>query len=183
VGERRTTFEWDTGQISFSNRLQLRFTQEIPDGAVRLPGAATAGDQKGSFRIRATSRSSTLVLQALDHVRDRVRIPGPERRGPGSAGLNTMTLNVDWTKGKRLFRTQMGQFKVPFGRQEMTSSFNQQFVDRSIVAGEYERGRDLGFSSTACRPATSSNGARGSSTGTAAATTRTTTPSISTTRG
>jgi len=27
----------------------------------------------------------------------------------------------------------------------MTSSFNLQFVDRSIVAGEYEKGRDLGF--------------------------------------
>ena len=44
------------------------------------------------------------------------------------------------------FRVVFGQFKVPFGRQEMTSSGNQQFVDRSLVSDEYERGRDIGVS-------------------------------------
>jgi hypothetical protein len=37
-----------------------------------------------------------------------------------------------------------GQFKVPSGRQQMTSSGNQQFVDRSNVSDEYARGRDTG---------------------------------------
>jgi phosphate-selective porin OprO/OprP len=35
---------------------------------------------------------------------------------------------------------------VPFGRQQLTSSGNQQFVDRSLVSDEYERGRDIGVS-------------------------------------
>jgi phosphate-selective porin len=34
---------------------------------------------------------------------------------------------------------------VPFGRQEMTSSGSQQFVDRALVSNEYSRGRDTGF--------------------------------------
>ncbi len=44
------------------------------------------------------------------------------------------------------FRVVFGQYKVPFGRQQMTSSGNQQFVDRSLVSDEYLRGRDIGVS-------------------------------------
>jgi phosphate-selective porin len=44
------------------------------------------------------------------------------------------------------FRVVFGQYKVPFGRQQLTSSGNQQFVDRSLVADEFERGRDIGVS-------------------------------------
>jgi phosphate-selective porin len=39
-----------------------------------------------------------------------------------------------------------GQYKVPFGHREMTSSGSQQFVDRSLVSNEYARGRDIGLS-------------------------------------
>ncbi len=38
-----------------------------------------------------------------------------------------------------------GQYKVPFGRQELTSSGNQQFVDRSLVSNRFARGRDIGL--------------------------------------
>ena len=44
------------------------------------------------------------------------------------------------------FRVVFGQYKVPFGRQEMTSSGSQQFVDRSLVSNEFARGRDIGVS-------------------------------------
>ncbi|HYO12950.1 MAG TPA: porin, partial [Thermoanaerobaculia bacterium] len=43
-----------------------------------------------------------------------------------------------------LFQLKAGQYKVPFGRQELTSSGNQEFVDRSIVSNEFARGRDIG---------------------------------------
>ena len=38
-----------------------------------------------------------------------------------------------------------GQFKVPSFLQQLTSSGNQSFVDRSIVSDEFARGRDTGF--------------------------------------
>jgi hypothetical protein len=38
-----------------------------------------------------------------------------------------------------------GQFKVPFGRQEFTSSEKQQFVDRSILSFEFTKSRDVGL--------------------------------------
>jgi phosphate-selective porin len=43
------------------------------------------------------------------------------------------------------FRVIVGQFKAPLGRQELNSSGNQQFVDRSVVSNEYSRGRDTGL--------------------------------------
>lgn len=41
-------------------------------------------------------------------------------------------------------RFQAGQFKVPLGRQRLTSSGSQQFVDRSGVSREFAPGRDIG---------------------------------------
>ena len=35
-----------------SNRIQPRFTLELPDDSVQLPGTPAKGDSKGSFRIR-----------------------------------------------------------------------------------------------------------------------------------
>ena len=37
-----------------------------------------------------------------------------------------------------------GQFKVPFGRQQLASAMNQQFVDRAAVEDTFARGRDIG---------------------------------------
>ena len=38
--------------MEISNRVQVRYTHELPDDAVKLPGTANAGDARGSFRIR-----------------------------------------------------------------------------------------------------------------------------------
>lgn len=37
-----------------------------------------------------------------------------------------------------------GKFKVPFGRQQLTSSFQQQAIDRSLVSDEFAKGDDDG---------------------------------------
>ena len=50
------------------------------------------------------------------------------------------------TKGKKQFMVKLGQYKVPFGLQELVSSGSQQLVDRSLVSNSYFRGRDTGVS-------------------------------------
>lgn len=40
---------------------------------------------------------------------------------------------------------RVGQYKVPFNRQRVVSSANMRFVDRSIVNGEFNLDRDIGF--------------------------------------
>ena len=46
------SLEFEKGGLSFSNRLQFRFTGQSPDAATQLPGTLGRGDSKGSFRIR-----------------------------------------------------------------------------------------------------------------------------------
>ena len=38
--------------MEMSNRIMGRYTHEFPDDTIRLPGTESAGDDKGSFRIR-----------------------------------------------------------------------------------------------------------------------------------
>ena len=51
---------------------------------------------------------------------------------------------VDPTGHAASFASSSASSRSPFGRQEMTSSGSQQFVDRSLVSNEYARGRDIG---------------------------------------
>jgi len=66
---------------------------------------------------------------------------------PGNVGAILEDASIAWDpQGMGKFRIVFGQYKVPFGRQQMISSGNQQFVDRSLVSDEYLRGRDIGVS-------------------------------------
>ena len=51
----------------------------------------------------------------------------------------------------RPFRLAVGQFKAPFGLQQLTSSGRQQFVDRAITDAKFAPGREMGamFAGTA----------------------------------
>ena len=42
------------------------------------------------------------------------------------------------------YRITLGQYKAPFGLQQLTSSGRQQFVDRAITDGKFTPGRDMG---------------------------------------
>jgi hypothetical protein len=140
------TAEFDKASVTFMNRLQLRYTDQIPDGTVQLPGTAAKGDSKGSFRIRRYEPQFQGWLFSKD-LTFKLEFAFQDLQNNAVAGgaINDAYFTYDFTKGKKAFRLQMGQFKVPFGRQELTTSFALQFVDRSLVAGEYERGRDQGL--------------------------------------
>ncbi len=126
----KTTIKNKNAELSLSNRVQIRFTEEMPE----------VGDDKGSFRIRraktkfegwAYTKNLTYELQL--NWADSANV------------LEDAVVNYDFTKGKKLFQLKAGQFKVPFGRQELTSSGSQQFVDRAAVSNTFARGRDIGI--------------------------------------
>jgi len=143
----QTTAEFDKASITFMNRLQLRFTEQMPDDQTKLPGTGAAGENKPSFRIRRYepqfqgwiyTKDLTFKLEfAFQDFQNGAVAPG--------GGINDAYFNYDFTKGKKKLRAQLGQFKVPFGRQELTTSFALQLVDRAGVAAEFERGRDQGL--------------------------------------
>lgn len=62
---------------------------------------------------------------------------------PGDPQFDLKDFYLDYRLAESL-RVKLGQFKTPFGFQELTSSKKQQLVDRSLASEEFVPGRDLG---------------------------------------
>jgi hypothetical protein len=139
----KTTIETDKALMNISNRIQLRFTQEMPDDATQLAGTPAKGDPRGSFRIRRAKfkLDGWFYKKNLQYE---FQANWAELAGTAGNTVEDANINLD-VKGDKRFMIKFGQFKVPFGRQELTSSGSQQFVDRSAVSNEYAKGRDMGL--------------------------------------
>jgi phosphate-selective porin len=140
----KTTLGFDKAQVNISNRVQVRFTEEFPDDSVKLSGTENAGDSKGSFRIRRAK----FKLDGWFYKKEltfEVQTNWPAATGSNiGAFLEDANINWDVSK-KKAFQIKFGQFKYAQGRQELTSSGSQQFVDRSLVENRYSAGRDTGL--------------------------------------
>jgi len=129
----KTTITTKQAELVISNRMQIRMTDEDRE-------VEPAGDpNRTSFTIRrmrtkfdgwAFNKDFTYELQFDTAQQTNL--------------LQDADVNYDFTKGKKSFMLKAGQFKVPFGRQQLTSSGSQQFVDRSTVSDTFARGRDIG---------------------------------------
>jgi phosphate-selective porin OprO/OprP len=146
--------EWRDGKTRFtlgknfymelSNRIQPRFTYQIPDDSVKLPGTENAGDSKGNFRIRRAKMKFEGWFYKPELAYE-VQLNWPDVTGsPASRFLEDANIDFDPTK-KKQFRIRFGQFKAPYGRQQLTSSGAQQFVDRADTDGRYNPGRETGL--------------------------------------
>jgi phosphate-selective porin OprO and OprP len=149
--------EWRDGKTRFtlgnnfylemSNRIQVRYTFQQPDDTITLPGTAGPGDSKGSFRIRRAKfkLEGWFYKPALEYE---LQMNWPDvNNTPPSQMLEDANLDWDLSKGnQKAFRVRFGQFKAPYGRQQITSSGAQQFVDRSIIDGAFNPARETGFS-------------------------------------
>jgi phosphate-selective porin OprO and OprP len=140
-----TTLTLDNAEITLSNRVQFRFINEMPPSGVRLPGTTKDGQSKPSFRIRRakTSLEGWFWKKELTYELQ-LSWAGPEAGASTQTPLEDATLTWDASK-KGAFKITFGQLKVPLGRQESTSSGKQQFADRSLLSGEFTRGRDVGL--------------------------------------
>ncbi|HET9480356.1 MAG TPA: porin [Candidatus Polarisedimenticolia bacterium] len=126
----KTTLESDRAVLVISNRVQFRYTHEQPDGK----------ESKGSWRIRRAKTKFEGWIYTTD-LSYELQLNWADT----SSSLEDAALNYDLTRGRKALQIKGGQFKVPFGRQELTSSGSQQFVDRSIVSSEFALGRDTGL--------------------------------------
>jgi phosphate-selective porin OprO and OprP len=62
--------------------------------------------------------------------------------GEGDSKIKDAAIEIRPTG--RNYRFTFGQFKAPFGLQQLTSSGRQQFVDRAITDAKFTPGRDMG---------------------------------------
>ena len=140
----KTRITTDKMYMEISNRIQPRWTQEMPDDSVQLAGTAGKGDSKGSFRIRRAKfkLEGWFYKPELEYE---IQLNWPDVTGtPASRFLEDADIDWDVSK-KKTFRIRFGQFKAPYGRQQITSSGAQQFVDRAITDERYNPGRETGL--------------------------------------
>jgi len=146
--------EWRDGKTRFTlgksfymemaSRVQPRFTFQLPDDAVQVPGTAKAGNSKGSFRIRRAKMKFEGWMYKPE-IEFEVQLNWPDANGSPVARFME-DANIDWDISKhKTFRVRFGQFKAPYGRQQLTSSGAQQFVDRADTDGRYNPGRETGI--------------------------------------
>jgi hypothetical protein len=143
-GSGHVLWEGDGGSVALLNRVQFRWTHEMPDDRLQLPGTASPGSSKGSFRIRRAKTELTGWVWRRELTYElQLSWAGPEPGTSSTSPLEDFLLNWDVSRDQRL-QIVVGQFKVPLGRQEMTSSNRLQFADRDLLSGEFSRGRDIG---------------------------------------
>ena len=142
----KTRITTDLAYLEISNRVQVRYTHEFPDDTITLPGTSGPGEDKGSFRIRRAKLKLEGWFWRQNNLTYELQINWPGVNTAGNAGALLEDANIAWDpKGRGTFRMLAGQFKVPSFLQQLTSSGNQSFVDRSLSSDQYARGRDIGF--------------------------------------
>jgi hypothetical protein len=140
----KTRITTEAAYLEIGSRIQVRYTHEDPDDSSRLAGTGEPGDSRGSFRIRrAKFKLEGWMLRRWLSYEVQTNWPAAGSSNPGTL-LEDAAFDIDVTKGRGLFRAHVGQFKVPFGAQDLTSSGSQQFVDRALVSNVFFRGRDIG---------------------------------------
>ena len=142
----KTRITTDLAYLEISNRVQVRYTFLDPsENTPLIAGTEKAGDPLSSFRIRrAKFKLEGWMFKTWLTYETQLNWPAISTANLG-AFLEDAAFDIDFTKGRGQFRLHVGQFKPPYGAQELTSSGNQQFVDRALVSNTFFRGRDLGM--------------------------------------
>lgn len=118
--------------LSPSIVLQLQYQLGLKSGEI---------EDNGFFIRRGRVKfSGNMITKALEYeVEFDVGTPDP-----GDPQFDLKDLYLDYRIADFL-RIKAGQYKVPFGSQELTSSKKQQFVERSLASEEFVPGRDIGL--------------------------------------
>jgi len=124
----KTTVTLSDARLDLSNRLQFRFTETDPED----------GQSIGSFRIRR-ARTKLDGWAYSKNLRFEIQLDWADSTS------SLLDADIAWdAAGRGAFVVKAGQFKAPFGRQELVSATSLQFVDRSIVSAAFAKGRDVG---------------------------------------
>ena len=147
----KTTFETKQAKIAISNRAQLRYSYfDAADDAIEDRGTFNVRRMKTAIEGETSDKAWKFKLQAnwvgAGYATAVALVPGDTpslnvttRRGPELEDAEV------WWQKHGMAKVWVGQGKVPFGRQQYTSSGKQQFVDRWIGDALFAPGRDQGL--------------------------------------
>jgi hypothetical protein len=103
-------WEGEGGSVALLNRGQFRWTDEMPDDRLQLPGTTSPGSSKGSFRIRRAKTELTGWVWRRELTYElQLSWAGPEPGASTTTPLEDFILNWDASRDKR-FQIALGQF-------------------------------------------------------------------------
>ena len=147
----KTTIEMKQAKIQISNRAQLRYSYfNADDPAIEDRGTFNVRRMKTAIEGETADKAWKFKLQAnwvgAGYATAVALVPGTTpslnvttRRGPELEDAEV------WWQKHTMAKVWVGQGKVPFARQEYTSSGKQQFVDRWIGNALFAPQRDQGI--------------------------------------
>lgn len=148
-----TTVDASRGGVTFSSghnsltlgaRVQFRWTVDAREEADADTAGAGVGREDGPLsqfdvpRLRVTLGGG--VYQPW--LRYSFQFDFSRTGGTGASKIKDAIIEI--RPAGRDYRFQMGQFKAPFGLQQLISSGRQQFVERAITDARFTPGRDMG---------------------------------------
>jgi len=138
------TFSSGVNSLTIGARAQLRWTLDDREQADRdLEGAGLGNADPASTQFDVPRMRVTLSGGAYrPWLRYQFQFDFSRTSGEGASKIKDMILEFRPTG--QPYRFQVGQFKAPFGLQQLVSSGRLQFVDRSITDAKFAPGRDMG---------------------------------------
>ncbi|MBI3541444.1 MAG: hypothetical protein HY073_04840 [Deltaproteobacteria bacterium] len=145
--------------VHLQGRTQARFTFtgmngsrstdsfSVPRAEIRIDGHTLERKLKYGFEMNLATRAAGTTTSVCSSSGTAAAPCPAAKTSVLSSTTGLAVLNdyyVDWVP-TAYFGLQVGQFKVPFLIQQLTSSTKQQFVDRSSSTTAFDLGRDIGM--------------------------------------
>src|SRR5688500_1631283 len=130
--------------LTIGVRTQLRWTLDDREALDADTEGAGAGEADGPLSQFDVPRLRLLLNGTVYRRWLRYNFQFELHRTSGEGGSRMKDAFVEIRPPDRSYRLQVGQFKVPFGLQQLNSSSRLQFVDRAITDAKFNPARDLG---------------------------------------
>jgi phosphate-selective porin len=130
--------------LAIGARMQFRWTLDDRDQADADTVGTGRGREDGAFSQFDIPRLRVMMSGGVYQPWLRYSFMFELSRTAGAGGSRIKDAIIEIRPAGRQYRFQMGQYMVPFGLQQLTSSGRQQFVDRAMTEGKFMPGRDMG---------------------------------------
>lgn len=133
----------DTFKLRVSGRVQTLYQYSAPDreADAKLTGGAAGTRPQAQATSLLRIRRGRLVMEGFAYD---PRLEYSVQLELAGSSVSLKRAFVNWRLAGADAQLRAGKFKVPFGRQQLTSSFQQQLADRSLVSDEFAKGDDDG---------------------------------------
>ena len=130
--------------LSIGARMQFRWTLDARDEGDADTAGLGVGEEDGALSSFDVPRLRLSLSGGVYRPWLRYAFQFEMSRAGGAGGSRIKDAVIEIRPAGRGYRLQAGQFKVPFGLQQLTSSGRQQFVERAITDSRFTPSRDMG---------------------------------------